>query len=373
MRILLEMDVSISDNTVERLALNFIEGLGPLSWRKILSTLPSESLLFYEPISHLEKLKLIPPKALECLKNKEVLFKKAEKELRHLEKRNIRLLWYKDSLFPEKLNACADAPIVLFDKGQIEYNRELTLAIVGTRKAKRASLQFCEKIINELAKYVRLTIVSGLARGVDICAQRAAHQLGLQTIGVLGHGLSYVYPVEHKNDAQKFMQNGGLCTEFMYTTKASKFTFPKRNRIVAGLSDAVLVIESAPKGGSMITANLALSYNREVMAVPNFPSETPSGTNALIQSNRAHLVDSAQDVLRLLSIDDKKPIGTKHTAVPLTASQKKILECLNLAKKTHVDVVHLQTGIPTSDLSFELLQLELLGQINALPGNYYSI
>lgn len=296
-----------------------------------------------------------------------------EKELAFIEKHKIQALTYLDENFPQRMKDLEDAPPLLFYKGTANMNVDKIISVVGTRNASSYGKKVCERIIDELAEY-KVSIVSGLAFGIDYCAHRSALKNGLPTIAVLGHSLDMVYPYEHRSLAVEMLSNGGLLTEYWSGTKPDKGNFPERNRIVAGITDAVLVIESGLKGGALITADIASSYNRDVFAVPGrTDDEMSSGCNKFIKINRAILVENAYDIAYQLgwNIKYKAKVKKSIDTSSLNENEKILIDILKDADKTHIDKVSTTLQLNHSELSLLLLDMEFRGFISALPGNFY--
>ncbi len=280
----------------------------------------------------------------------------------------IDVLWYSDQRFSYRLNECVDAPLVLYCKGNVDLNASKILAVVGSRSISTQAKLITQKIVQDLSVHKELLIVSGLAYGIDIEAQKSAYQHKLSTVGVLAGGLDHVYPKDHQSFAQKIIQNGGMLSEMPQKTKILSGLFPKRNRIVAGLSDAVLVIESKVNGGAMITANLANGYDRDVLAVPTAINNQNNGTNNLIKTHRAQLVESAEDVASVLQLNNTK---NEDTMLQLNVEEEKIVQHL----KSFAEPQHLQDlQVKFSDqVLLHLFNLESKDLIVNNGANYYFV
>jgi DNA processing protein len=305
---------------------------------------------------------------------------KAEQEIEFIEKFGIKTLFYLDAEYPERLRQCDDGPIVLFVKGkqEINFNREKYISIVGTRKATDYGKQVCEKLITGLSeKGYTPIIVSGLAYGIDITAHKSALKNNLQTLAVLGHGLDIIYPISHRNVAKDIVETGALLTDFPSKTKFDRNNFIKRNRIIAGLSDATIVIESGAQGGALITADIANSYNREVFAVPgNVGSKYSEGCNQLIKANKAALIETADDVEFLLGWEPasiQKPPKQIVLFSELTDDEQKIVDYLKTVAQESIDLICIKTQMPVSKVSSLLLNLEFAGVVKSKPGKIYSL
>ncbi len=308
------------------------------------------------------------------LKNKSV-FEKAELELHFLEKNNITVFYYQNANYPDRLKHCVDGPVLLFASGAVNFENRKMLSIVGTRQITSYGIEFCKKLIEDLAVFNPI-IVSGFAYGVDIVAHQAAIANDLQTIGVLAHGLNQIYPKSHKKYVAKMEQNGGFITEFWSTSNPDKENFVRRNRIVAGMSEATIVIESAEKGGSLITANMANDYNRDVFAVPGRTSDKYSqGCNDLIKTQRANLLTSAADLVYNLNWELNQTTTKavqKQLFVSLDYEEQKIYDYLQQSGKQLLDVMALECDFPIFKISSILLNMELKGVVRPLPGKLFE-
>ncbi len=296
-------------------------------------------------------------------------------ELTFIDKNEIDVFLFKGKQYPDRLIHCEDGPLVLFGKGNINFNNARILAVVGTRKISPYGIESCEQIIKGLQDK-NVLVVSGLAYGVDTYAHKLSVDYDVQTIGVLAHGLDRIYPSINRKLAQKMCDNGGLLTEFMSGTNPDRENFPKRNRIIAGIADATLVIESAKKGGSLITAEIANGYNRDVFAVPGrVGDEFSEGCNYLIKSNKAHLVQNAQDIFDMMGWEHEvssKPIQQK-LFVELTEIEQTIKDAFDKENILHIDQLVNRTGLSNGMIAMDLLDMEFKGYIKALPGKQYKL
>ena len=302
---------------------------------------------------------------------------RANEEIAFVQKHAIQTYWFEDESYPELLREVPDAPSLLFCKGNIRFTRHM-LSIVGTRNPTDRGKQLCEQLVRDLAARVPdLTIVSGLAFGIDVCAHKAALENGLQTIAVPAHGLDRIYPVQHRNIAIQILQNGGILTEYMSKTEPEKAHFVARNRIVAGLTEATVVIESKSRGGSLITARLAMDYSRDVFAFPGRPSDVWSaGCNDLIRNNAAMLINNADDLIEALNWGSKpQPVQTSLDAAlfaELTPDEQLLMDCLRQNEDgIHVNTLCENLQTPYSEVSAMLFSLELKGLVRPLPGGRY--
>jgi DNA processing protein len=303
-------------------------------------------------------------------------FEAAEKEMRFLEQYKIKPLFLTDAAYPQRLLHCTDAPALIFYKGGADLNTTKILAIVGTRSHTEYGKKATETLINELSAHGVL-IVSGLAYGIDAIAHKTALKMGLPTVGVVGHGLDKIYPQEHSGLARDMVQNGGLLTEFWSGTKPDKHNFPLRNRLVAGMSDATVVMETDLKGGSMITAALADGYNRDVFALPGRITDKHSrGCNHLIQYNKAIMLTDAQHLLQALGWEaqkEKKKPAQKALFIELTKDEKTVVDLLQQKETTHIDEINLHSALSTSAVAAAILSLELNNMVQSLPGKLYRL
>ena len=356
------------------LALQHIPNLGDASAKKLIRYAGSAEAVFKEKKSALLKIDGVGAHKLHGLFDADHL-RAAERELDFINKNEIQCLFYKDDDYPEKLKHCPDGPILIFSRGNIDLERKKIISIVGTRRATIQGTKFCEQLIEELAP-LDPVIVSGFAYGVDIAAQKAAMERGLQTIGCLAHGLNQIYPQAHQKYVKKIEENGGFFTDFWSTDVFDRNNFLKRNRIIAGLSEATLVIESAEKGGSLVTADIANSYNREVFAVPGRPSDPQSkGCNMLLKSQQAHVLTSAVDLVYMLNWqlrEEAKPVQ-KQLFVELEEEEQLLYGFLKENGKEQLDLIALNCSIPTFKAATLLLNMELKGVVRPLPGKLFEV
>lgn len=303
-------------------------------------------------------------------------FKEAAKEMKFLEKHDIKALHYLNSDYPQRCLHFDDAPLILFYRGSVDLNHHRTVSIVGTRKPTEYGKSSCEKLVEGLQAFSPL-IISGLAYGVDATAHRKATEIGIPNIGVLGHGMDRIYPAANRKLAQRMVDNGGLLTEFTSGVGPERENFPMRNRIIAAMSDAVIVVESARKGGSIITALFANSYNKDVFAIPGrTDNEFSQGCNSLIKQNKAHLLESAADIGYIMrweeEIDHSMPIQAS-LILDLDEDEQRIYDLLKTSKKQHIDILSQELKLPLSRLSSIMLNMEFKGLIKSHPGKQYSL
>jgi len=358
------------------LALSKIEGVGDIVAKKLLHHCGSAEKIFQTKASTLASIDGIGPVLTRKLKDKSAFYL-AEAELKFIQENNIDCLFYQDQNYPDRLKQCVDGPVLLFSSGAINLNNRKVISIVGTREITSYGHEFCKKLIEDLAP-LNPIIVSGFAYGVDIVAHKVALENNLQTIGVIAHGLNQVYPKIHKKYVAKMEENGGFLTEFWSTSNPEKENFVKRNRIVAGMSEATIVIESAEKGGSLITANLANDYNRDVFAVPGrITDKFSQGCNTLIKTQRANMLTSAADLIYILNWQFETPnknekVIQKQLFITLDDDEQKIYDYLQSKGKQLMDVIALECDFPIFKVSTILLNMELKGVIRPLPGKQFE-
>lgn len=359
-----------------KIALGLIPRIGDINARKLVSHIGSVEGVFSEPYSNLVKIPGIGANLAKYICERSYI-ESAEKEAEYVAANGIRTFFYLDNDYPYRLRQCDDSPVVFFFKGNCDLNAQRLLSIVGTRNASSRGKELCDKIISNLAQgHPDLIIVSGLAYGIDIAAHKAALTNKLQTIGVLGHGFKTTYPSVHRSTANAMISNGGLITDFLSDTLPERNNFIKRNRIIAGLSDATLVVESGIKGGALITADIANSYNRDVFAVPGRPEDQwSSGCNSIIKRNKAALVENADDIEYYL---DWKPEKSKLPVQRLlfnemSDEEKIIYENVSREGEMDIDSICRATEMPVYKLSALLLQMEFNGIVKCFPGNLYRI
>lgn len=362
-----------SDTLFYTLALQAVQGIGCKGARKLIAYFGSPKNVLEADEELLREIHGIGLKLGKNLKSKEVL-KKAEKEIQTIQKYRLNVVSYFDSEYPAHLRNCGDAPLLLFFKGQMNLGERPIISIVGTRKMTSYGADFMKRLFSEMVQYDPI-VISGLAYGVDILAHRLALHYDLKTVGVLAHGLDRIYPRAHYKTALKMVEEGALLTEFWTGTSPEKENFVKRNRIIAGMSEATLVVESSEKGGSLITADLASSYHREVFAVPGRSSDPYSvGCNHLIKTHRASLLTDAKDLVYLMnwkSVRQSTPSEIERKS--LNRVEKKLYEAIQEHGKIQTDQLSQYCALPVKDTLSILLRLELYGIIRELPGKFYEI
>jgi DNA processing protein len=361
------------ENLYYLMALLRIDGVGDIMAKKLLTHFGSAENVLNAKTSQLAGIDGVGAVLLKNLKDKTV-YEKAKQELNFIQNNNIDVLHFQDDKYPDRLKHCIDSPVLLFTSGNINLHNRKIISIVGTRQITSYGTEFCRKFIEDLAP-LNPIIVSGFAYGVDIVAHQLAMDHNLQTIGVVAHGLNQIYPKPHKKYVAKMEQNGGFMTEFWSTTNPDKENFVRRNRIVAGMTEATIVIESADRGGSLITANMANDYNRDVFAVPGRVTDKYSqGCNNLIKTQKANVLTSAADLIYILNWDIKKetkPIQ-KQLFVTLDDDEQKVYDYLLKTGKELMDIIALHCDFPIYRISGLLLNMELKGVIRPLPGKMFE-
>ncbi|SFC27475.1 DNA processing protein [Parapedobacter composti] len=362
-------------NLLHYIALTKVRGIGPVIGRHLIDYFGDAATVFTAPARELMAIPGIGPRLAESITDARALHE-AENELSFIEKHSIQALVWGTPDYPKRLAECSDAPLLLYYKGVADLNASPTVSIVGTRNATAYGKSICTALVGDLKPY-RPVIVSGLAYGIDSCAHRAALEHDIPTIGVLGHGLDRIYPAANRGMAAKMLECGGLLTEFPSGTTPDRQNFPMRNRIIAGLADVTIVVEAAHKGGALITAEIANTYNRDVCAFPgNVGQASSAGCNYLIKTNRAHLITGARDVEYLMNWEPQSQPTVSQTQLlqtTLTDAEQEAYKIIQEAGKIGVDDLSSTLQWPQSKLAITLLEMEMKGVITALPGKVYRI
>ena len=357
------------------IALSLIPGIGPVSAKNLIAYLGNVEAIFQANEKSLMKVPGIGSITAKSILSQDFLGR-ADVEIAFMEKNNIHSSFYLDDDYPFRLKRCIDAPLVLFSKGNVNFNTEKVVAVVGTRNASEYGRKFCDDLISEMAKRGGYCVVSGLAYGIDIATHKACLKHGVPTIGVLAHGLDQVYPSLHKPVAEKMLDNGGVVSDFLSETKIDRNNFLRRNRIIAGLADATIIVESAEKGGSLVTADIASSYNRDVFALPGRRSDMYSrGCNRLIKDNKASVIESLDDLEYNMSWQPEvdKPLKIQRQLfVELNAEEQKIVDALE-SDSIYIDQLCQTVGLPMGKVSALLLGLEFNGVVSSMPGKMYKL
>jgi DNA processing protein len=357
-----------------QLALSRVESVGLISAKKLVRHFGSAQVVFQT-----SKRDLMQVPGMRDAQAANIAkfggFARIDEEFNFIEKEGIRVYSFMEPDFPSRLKHCMDAPMLLYVKGNANLSAERMVSIVGTRRITDYGKKVCAELVKALAPY-GVTVVSGMAYGVDIEAHKACIKLGLPTVGVMAHGLDRIYPNSHTRHAMDMLNNGGIVTEFVSGTQPDRENFPQRNRIVAGMTDATIVVESGAKGGSIITANLANGYNRDVFAIPGSIYDSQSaGCNLLIKSHRAALLESAKDLEYIMGwkVGDKPKSVQKKIFVDLSPEESVLIDFLSEKGKTQIDELCLNIEMTMSTAMVHLLNLELNGMVRSLPGKLYEI
>lgn len=357
-----------------QIALTLLKGIGPIKARQLLSKLGSIESIFEDSLVSICKKTTISHSVLKEM-NREKALETAEAHVNYFEKKNIQTHFYTEDTYPRRLKQCADAPLLLFSEGKMDLNGQRMVAIVGTRNATDYGKTVCEEIVKNCVDK-NITIVSGMAYGIDICTHQLCVKYGIPTIGVLGHGLDRLYPSEHKNTATKMIDNGGLLTEYLPGTNPDRENFPMRNRIVAGMCDATIVIESKIAGGSLITADLANDYSRDVFAVPGNVGQIHSkGCNLLISKQKAHLITDCNDFLTWMQWKDEiKPKAIQRALfTEFSIEEQELIAILETEGEISIDSLSIKAKVSVSKVSVLLFNLEMSGAVKMLPGKKYKL
>jgi DNA processing protein len=363
-----------SQHTFYYIATSMLAGVGPVLAKQLISYVGSAEQLFKEPNKHLEKIPNIGPIIAKEIRQNNVL-ELAEKELQFIIKNKILVSKYTDNDYPHRLKNCEDSPLLFYYKGDVDFNNQKIISIVGTRNSTEYGHECCRNLITDLTHHNPI-IVSGLAFGIDICAHKEALQKGLQTIGVLGTPLNTVTPITHIKYAKEIVKQGAIISECHTQTKYDNALYVKRNRIIAGLADATIVIESKTRGGALITAEFANQYNRDVCAFPgNIMNKYSQGCNMLIKQNKANLIENAQDLEKLLNwdIQEKPKTIQKKLFIELNKEEQIIMNLLQEKEELTIDQISAMSNIVMSKTSSLLLQLEFNGLVRNFPGKKFKL
>lgn len=368
-----------SDERICSIALTLCPGIGHIGAKRLIDGMGSAAEVFRQRKELPEVLPGINPSVVAALDNP-AAFLRAGHEMEFVEKNRLTCLTLKDETYPSRLRECEDAPAVLFFKGNTDFNRLRVIDMVGTRNATEYGKQFCADFLRDLSAICPdVLVVSGLAYGIDIHAHRAALANNLSTVAVLAHGLDRIYPYVHRKTAIDMLGNGGLLTEFLTETNPDRHNFVSRNRIVAGMSDATIVVESADKGGSLITADLAVDYHRDCFAVPGRVTDAASkGCNLLIRENKAALIQSAEDFVQAMGWNtvgqSVKPEAVQRNLFPeLSEEEESVIRILTRQGDLHINALVVEADIPVNRMTSLLFELEMKGVVKALVGGMYHL
>jgi len=355
-----------------QIAISLIPGIGDVNAKKLISYCGAAEAVFRETKKNLLKIPGMGVATVNAILSQNVL-ERAEQEMLFIEKNEISTLYFLEKNYPTRLKSCLDSPVMLYYKGNANLNASRVVSVVGTRRSTAYGREVCDQLISDLTS-PDLLVVSGLAYGIDTQAHRSSVENNIPTVGILAHGLDRLYPAQNRALSEKMVENGGLLTDFMSATVPDRENFPKRNRIVAGMADALVVVESAKRGGALITANIANSYNRDVFAFPGRVSDTYSeGCNYLIKTNKAALIQNAADIRYLMNWDDvKKPGRQAKLFRELNPEEQQVMEILKNGEPVGIDYIVMQSKLSNSKIAAILLSLEFDGMVSSLPGKMYK-
>jgi DNA processing protein len=366
--------VNNQEELLYQIALTLLNDVGPVSIKRLVAFCGGAKQIFTEKRKFLQRIPGIHRKMVESVVNQQVLVR-AEEEVAFIDKHQIKPLFYLSPDYPERLKHCADSPVMLYYRGNTDLNHPRIIAVVGTRLPSHYGLQQCESLISELKAH-GVMIVSGLAYGIDANAHKQALQQGLPTVGVLAHGLDRIYPPVHRYIAAQMVEQGGLLSDYVSGTNPDRQNFPSRNRIVAGMSDAVVVIESGVKGGALITADIANSYSRDVFAVPGRNTDpSSSGCNLAISENRAGILLNGDHLATVMGWNDRKRKEQRQQEIfiHLSDDEERIVNIIRQHGEPVIDQISLVAGLPVSRTASLMLELELKGVLRCLPGKKYTL
>lgn len=370
--------MSAEQTYIDLLALRYIPGIGPVLAKTLIAYIGETGKIFSTKKSHLQKIPGIGEKTIDnLLKHATEVREKAEAQWEDLEKKNIRVLHYLEDKYPKRLKQCTDGPLLLFYKGKTDFNHPKTLAVVGTRRMTDYGRKMIHKLVEDLQAF-DIQFISGLAFGVDACVHQECVKKEIQNLAVLGHGLHTLYPPEHRKLAEKIQENGAILSEYTTDDDFNKENFPERNRLIAGMADATIVIETGLKGGSIITAHLAAGYHRDVMALPGRAGDPLSeGCNALIKENLAAMIENATDVIKLMGWQNESPTKAKviqrQLFVELEPEEKTIMDVLYQRETLSIDDLSSASQLSIGETAVNVLQLELKGLVTQLPGSMVKL
>jgi DNA processing protein len=368
--------MEIPDNLAYKIALSLIPGIGAVTARNLIAYVGSVEGVFQEKEKNLMKIPGVGEVNAQKVVRQNVL-ERAKQEVDFIRKNKIQPFFYLDENYPSRLKNCSDAPIVLYYKGNANLNEQRIISVVGTRNATNYGREICEELVRSFSeRSYPVLVVSGLAYGIDVHAHKTCLKYNVPTVGIFAHGLDTVYPSLHVQVATKMLDNGGLLTDFISETKIDRPNFLRRNRIIAGLADAVIIVESAEKGGALVTADIANSYNRDVFAFPGRSTDLYSrGCNKIIKLNEATLVENQADIEKAMNWDVKisSPRYVQTSMfLELTQEEQKLVDLLKEGGR-FVDEITMETQMSMSKVSSLLLGLEFKGMIVSLPGKMYRL
>ena len=365
----------MDNDLLYQIALTLTPNIGDVHAKSLVNAFGDAQSVFKakkKDLEHMEGIGIVRAGSIKAFND----FTSSENEIKFIEQYKITPLFINDPQYPQRLLNCYDSPTLLYYRGNADLNCSKIISIVGTRNNSDYGKVVCEKLIEDCSNE-NILVVSGLAFGIDTIAHKAALKNSLPTVGVLAHGLDRIYPAQNKSLAKQIATQGGLLTEFISQTNPDKQNFPKRNRIVAGMSDAVIVIESGKKGGSLITAELGNGYNKDVFAIPGRTTDSKSeGCNYLIKTNKASLINNAEDLLEMMNW---KPVAktaiSKQRAlfIELSPDEKIVIDILQQQQQVQIDELYFKSGLNSSAVAAALLMLEMQNVIACLPGKIYKL
>ncbi len=368
------MSNTSNDQLLYQIGVTLLPKVGDVIGKKLVSYCGGAEAVFKEKRKIMSKIPGISASLIDKIKGANILAR-AEEEIKFIRKYDIQPIFYTEKNYPERLKQCIDSPMLIYLKGNADLNSRKIISFVGTRNATEYGKEICNELISGLFPFSVL-IVSGLAYGIDTCAHKAALKNNLKTVAVLGHGLDRIYPHANKTLAERIIEKGGLLTDFMSQSKPDRENFPKRNRIVAGIADAVVVVESGKKGGALITADIANSYNRDVFAVPGKIGDAYSeGCNYLIKTNRSALIQSKDDIIYMMGWEDVpvKPNKQRKLFIKLSDEEKTIINLLLKNKELGIDKICIKSKLNATKVAAALINLEFEGIVKCLPGKVYKL
>ncbi len=366
----------MTDNLFSKIAFTKLPYIGSNIGRMLIEKIGSIEEIFELSHKEIEALNLTPTVTKSLKQHKEKAFHLADQELTHIDKNDVSVAYFEDEEYPQRLNNFNNTPLLLYYKGNANLNMNRSVGIIGTRKASHQGIHFTEQLVEDLQNY-HVNIISGLAYGIDIASHRKSVELGIPTIGVCGHGLGMIYPSAHRKTAYEMLEDGAVLTEFAFDDKPLAERFPARNRIVAALSDAIVVVESPKSGGSLITCKYANDYNKDVFAVPGRPSdENAAGCNHLIKSHQAQLISSAEDIAYIMRWNEMKhPVHKQQGELflELSENEKNMISLLKNNQNLSIDNLANKLQKRTSEIASIALALEFKGVLKPVPGNRYLL
>ena len=364
----------MDQNLLNNIALTMVPEIGPVLAKVLISYCGSAEAVFKASKKQLIKIPQVGPKKVEAIISSNT-FEQAAKQIEFLQNNDGKAVIFHSDEYPQRLKHFESSPLVLYYKGEMNLNHPRTVAIIGTRQPTELGKINCEKLIEGLQDY-DVQIISGLAFGIDTCGHKKSVEIGTETIGVMAHGLDVLYPAQNRKLVSQMIENGGILTEYPINTRPDRENFPMRNRIIASMSDVVVVIESKKKGGSIITAEFANSYNKDVFAIPGRTTdEVSEGCNRLIKQHKANLLESAADIGYIMRWDetDKKKVIQKELFIDFSPEEQKIVDIIKAKESVTIDDLNYQLKMPPSELASMLLNLEFKGAIRSLPGKKYIL